>query len=77
VREIEENAGKKRIRGLYIVKSRGTAHDSDVHKLFLSDEGITLVPVDPVGALNPKVAVEKSRSEQQKMKKVSDGKLGV
>jgi len=77
VREIEENAGKKRIRGLYIVKSRGTAHDSDVHKLVLSDEGITLVPVDPAGGLNPKAVVEKNGSEQQKTKKVSDAKLGV
>ena len=77
VREIEEQAGQKRIRGLYIVKSRGTAHDSDVHKLVLSDEGITLVPVDPVGGLNPKVVVEKSGSEVQKMRKVADAKLGV
>ena len=77
VREIEENAGKKRIRGLYIVKSRGTAHSSDVHKLVLSDEGITLVPVDPVGGLNPRVAGEKGGSELQKMRKVTGGKLGV
>jgi len=77
VREIEEEAGKKRIRGLYIVKSRGTAHDSDIHKLVLSDDGIALVPVDPVAGLNPKAAVEKSGSEQQKMKKVVGAKLGV
>ena len=77
VREIEENAGKKRIRGLYIVKSRGTSHDSDVHKLVLSDEGITLVPVDPVGGLNPRVVIEKTGSEQQKMRKITDGKLGI
>jgi len=77
VREIEEDAGKKRIRGLYIVKSRGTAHDSDIHKLVLSDGGITLVPVDPVGGINPRAVGEKSGSEQQKMKKVSDAKLGV
>ncbi len=42
VRELEENVGKKRIRGLYIVKSRGTGHSSDVHKLILSDDGISL-----------------------------------
>ena len=46
VREIEEEAGKRRIRGLYIVKSRGMGHSSDVHKLILSDDGIELVPVD-------------------------------
>ena len=46
VRELEENAGKKRTRGLFIVKSRGTGHESDVYKLILSDEGINLVPMD-------------------------------
>ena len=77
VREIEENAGRKRIRGLYIVKSRGTSHDSDVHKLVLSDGGITLVPVDPIGGINPREGDDKGGSEQQKMKRVTDGKLGV
>lgn len=42
VREIEEDAGKKRTRGLFIVKSRGSGHESDVHKLVLSDNGINL-----------------------------------
>jgi circadian clock protein KaiC len=37
VREIEEDAGKRRLRGLYIVKSRGMGHSSDVHKLILID----------------------------------------
>lgn len=46
VRELEEDAGKRRIRGLYIVKSRGMGHSSDVHKLVLSDDGIDLVPMD-------------------------------
>ena len=46
VREIEEEAGKRRIRGLYIVKSRGMGHSSDVRELLLSDDGIELVPVD-------------------------------
>jgi circadian clock protein KaiC len=46
VREIEEDAGKKRTRGLYIVKSRGMGHSSDVHKLILSDAGIEIVAVD-------------------------------
>lgn len=46
VRELEEAIGKKRIRGLYIVKSRGTNHNSDVHKIILSDEGINLKPMD-------------------------------
>jgi circadian clock protein KaiC len=46
VREIEEEAGKRRIRGLYIVKSRGMGHSSDVRELILSDDGIECVPVD-------------------------------
>jgi circadian clock protein KaiC len=46
VRELEEEAGKRRIRGLYIVKSRGMNHSSDVHKLVLSDDGISLVPME-------------------------------
>src|ERR1700687_229252 len=46
VRELEENEGKRRIRGLYIVKSRGMGHSSDVQKLVLSDDGIQLVPMD-------------------------------
>ena len=45
MRELEEDVCKKRIRGLFIVKSRGTGHDSDVHKLFLSDDGINLMPM--------------------------------
>jgi circadian clock protein KaiC len=48
VRELEEEAGKRRIRGLFIVKSRGTGHSSDVHKLILSDDGIDLGPMDAV-----------------------------
>jgi circadian clock protein KaiC len=46
VRELEENEGKKRIRGLYIVKSRGTGHSSDVHRLSLSDAGISVEQMD-------------------------------
>lgn len=46
VRELEESEGRKRIRGLYIVKSRGMGHSSDVHKLVMSDTGLTLIPMD-------------------------------
>lgn len=46
VRQLEQDAGKKRIRGLFIVKSRGTSHESDIHKLVLSDEGISLLPME-------------------------------
>jgi circadian clock protein KaiC len=69
VREIEEDAGKRRIRGLYIVKSRGMGHSSDVHKLILSDDGIDLVPmdVDVTAGPNQKKKVGKSISEKQKL----------
>ena len=46
VRELEENEGRRRTRGLYIVKSRGTGHSSDVQKMILSDDGIDLLPMD-------------------------------
>ncbi len=67
VRELEEDAGKKRIRGLYIVKSRGTNHSSDVHKLVLSDDGITLTPTDPVATLKQTKAEAASDPEKKKM----------
>src|ERR1700682_4688069 len=53
VRELEENEGKRRTRGLYIVKSRGMGHSSDVHKLILSDDGIQLVPMDADATAGP------------------------
>ena len=46
VRELEENEGRRRTRGLYIVKSRGTAHSSDVQKMIVSDDGIHLRTMD-------------------------------
>jgi len=67
VRELEEEAGKKRLRGLYIVKSRGMGHSSDVHKLILSDEGIALAPVDVAAAPVQKTEAEKNSSEKAKM----------
>lgn len=55
VREIETSQGRKRLRGIYIVKSRGMGHSSDVHKLVLSDKGIFIqeVPEDATIA-NPR-----------------------
>jgi circadian clock protein KaiC len=68
VRELEENAGRRRIRGLYIVKSRGMGHSSDVHKLILSDDGISLVPVDIAQGPIQEKSVGKNSSERQKMR---------
>jgi len=46
VRMVEDDKGKRRTRELFIVKSRGTNHNSDVHKFTLSDDGIILTPYD-------------------------------
>ncbi len=46
VRELEESEGRRRIRGMYIVKSRGMGHSSDVHKLVMDDAGLTLMPMN-------------------------------
>ena len=67
VRELEEDAGKRRIRGLYIVKSRGMGHSSDVHKLILSDDGIDIVPMDGAAGLNQNKKADKNVSERNKI----------
>ncbi len=53
VRELEENKGNKRTRGLYIAKSRGTGHSNDIHKLVFSDDGIELQPMDDDATASP------------------------
>ena len=67
VRELEENEGKRRIRGLYIVKSRGTGHSSDVHKMTFSDDGIQLLPMedDATASTDQKKKVGKSISAKK------------
>jgi circadian clock protein KaiC len=67
VRELEEDAGRRRIRGLYIVKSRGMGHSSDVHKLVLSDEGIALAPMD--AATDQKQLIGKGGPEKRRATK--------
>ncbi|MBC7837273.1 MAG: circadian clock protein KaiC [Nitrospiraceae bacterium] len=69
VRELEEDVSKKRIRGIFIVKSRGTGHDSDVHKLVLSDDGIELMSMSDeksTVAANAQKKVGKNVAESQK-----------
>ncbi len=44
VRMVEDDEGRKRTREVFIVKSRGTNHNGDVHKFILSDDGIILTP---------------------------------
>ena len=67
VRELEEETSKRRIRGLYIVKSRGMGHSSDVHKLILSNEGIGIVPMVADEEPDQKQKIRRNRSERQKM----------
>jgi circadian clock protein KaiC len=67
VREIEENAGKRRTRGLYIVKSRGMGHSSDVHKLILSDAGIHIGKVDHATSHDTGEGATDNRSERDKL----------
>ena len=75
VRELEEDLTKKRIRGIFIVKSRGTGHDSDVHKLILSDDGIKLMPMDEklTQKANKEKKVGKNVSKSQKLAQQNEG----
>lgn len=54
VRELEEKEGRRRIRGIYIVKSRGMGHSSDVHKLRMTDDGMVIEPMDTKATAGPK-----------------------
>jgi len=73
VRELEEEATKRRIRGLYIVKSRGMGHSSDVHQLILSDDGIDLVPMDAMDSKQKKKAGKGSSARRKMSQKESIG----
>ena len=72
VRELEEKIGKKRIRGLYIVKSRGTGHSSDVHKLILSDDGISLEPMEADSTSTPDPKKKAGSGIAKKSKKINE-----
>ena len=62
MRQLEEDEGRRRIRGLYVVKSRGMNHSSDIHKLVLSDDGIKvmLMNADATAGAKQKSKVGKS-----------------
>ncbi len=72
VREIEEDAGKRRIRGIYIVKSRGMGHSSDVHKLILSNNGIDIAPMTAPALFQQKKKVAKNSSLVDKLLPAGD-----
>ncbi len=66
-RNVEEVESRKRTRELFIVKSRGTNHDSDVHTFILSDDGIFVMPNDGKAKLstNKKKDVDKNVAENK------------
>ncbi len=68
-RNVEEVESRKRTRELFIVKSRGTNHDSDVHTFILSDAGIFVMPNDGKAKLstNKKMDVDKNVAENKKI----------
>ncbi|MEJ7625811.1 MAG: circadian clock protein KaiC [Ferruginibacter sp.] len=70
VRMVEDKEDIKRTREVFIVKSRGTNHDSDVHKFIMSDDGIVLMPNDSKAILsnNKKKDVDKNVAENKKNK---------
>ena len=73
VRELEEDGGTKRTRGIFIVKSRGTGHANDVHRLILSDNGISIVPMDAGAGHNQKTKKDKMISDKPAKIQKSDG----
>jgi circadian clock protein KaiC len=67
VRELEEDKGRKRTRGLYIAKSRGTGHSNDVQKMVFDDDGIHLQPMEEDATASPdqKMKIGKSTSARK------------
>ena len=69
VRMVEDKEGRKRTREVYIVKSRGSSHDSDVHKFILSDGGINVIPyTESKSGDNEKEEFDKIVAEDKKSK---------
>jgi circadian clock protein KaiC len=69
VRMVEDDEGRKRTREVFIVKSRGSNHNTDVHEFILSDDGIFLIPYaeSPVSG-NQKKKFDKNVAEDKKNK---------
>ena len=68
VRMVEDKEGRKRTREVFIVKSRGSNHDSDVHKFILSDNGIILIPyAESAVNGNQKKDVNKNVAEKKRI----------
>ena len=69
VRELEENKGSRRTRGLYIAKSRGTGHSNDIHKMLFSNDGIDLQPMADDATASP--AQNKKVGKSATVKKIN------
>jgi len=67
VRELEEDKGRRRTRGLYIAKSRGTGHSNDVQKMVFGDDGIHLQSMEDDATASPdqKMKIGKSTSARK------------
>lgn len=66
VRMVEDDKGRKRTREVFIVKSRGTNYNGDVHKFILSDDGIFLTPyADATFSDDQKKDVDKNAPENK------------
>lgn len=66
VRMVEDDKGRKRTREVFIVKSRGTNYNGDVHKFILSDDGIFLTPyADATFSDDQKKDVDKNAPENE------------
>jgi len=69
VRMVEDDEGRRRTREVFIVKSRGTNHNSDVHKFIMSDDGIFLIPyAESTFSGNQKKNFDKNVPENKKNK---------
>jgi circadian clock protein KaiC len=68
VRDIEMNS--ERNRGIYVLKSRGMNHSTQVREFVITDNGISLLPiyVSPGGVLTGTSKLEETLKEEQKEK---------
>jgi KaiC/GvpD/RAD55 family RecA-like ATPase len=66
---VEDDEGRKRTREVFIVKSRGSNHNTDVHTFILSDDGIFLIPyAESAVSGNQKKKFDKNVAEDKKNK---------
>jgi circadian clock protein KaiC len=49
VRDVEDTL-RRRIRGLYVIKSRGMAHSDQVQRLVISNKGLSLIPLEDIAS---------------------------